>query len=60
MKKTFFILLLAAVLVLTGCSSLVKRDSAVDAKQTILTVNGEHVTKQNLYILLLQKLKMNC
>ena len=46
MKKTFFILLLAAVLVLTGCSSLVKRDSSVDAKQTILTVNGEHVTKQ--------------
>ena len=46
MKKTLFILLLAAVLVLTGCSSLVKRDSAVDAKQTILTVNGEHVTKQ--------------
>ncbi|MBQ9197194.1 MAG: SurA N-terminal domain-containing protein [Clostridia bacterium] len=51
-KKTLFILLLAAVLTFSGCSSLVLRDSDVDARQTILTVNGEHITKQrfvNLY-----------
>ncbi|MBQ9198377.1 MAG: hypothetical protein IJ157_14245 [Clostridia bacterium] len=51
-KKSLFILLLTAVLMLSGCSSLVLRDSAVDAAQTILSVNGEHITKQrfaNLY-----------
>lgn len=52
MKKTLFVLMLAAVLVLSGCSSLVLKDSAVDAQQTILSVNGENISKQsflNLY-----------
>ena len=46
MKKTLFVLLLIAAMALSGCTSLVLRDSAVDARQTILTVNGEHVDKQ--------------
>ena len=44
-KKTLFALLLAAVMLLSGCS-LVLKDSAVDAKQTIIDVNGEQVDKQ--------------
>ena len=51
-KKTLFMMLLAAVMLLSGCSSLVLRDAAVDAAQTIITVNGEYVKKQtflNLY-----------
>lgn len=46
-KKLFFVMLMVAVLVLSGCSSLVKRDSAVDARQTIVSVNGETVSKQS-------------
>ena len=45
-KKALFSLLLAAVMVLSGCS-LVLRDDNVDAKQSVIVVNGEHVTKQN-------------
>lgn len=45
-KKTLFALLIAAALLLSGCSSLVMRDSAVDARQVIATVNGETVNKQ--------------
>ena len=44
-KKTLFALLLAAVMLLSGCS-LVLKDSAVDARQTIIDVNGEQVDKQ--------------
>ena len=45
-KKTFFALLLAAVMLLSGCSLNLK-DSTVDAKQTIIDVNGEYVDKQS-------------
>ena len=45
-KKTFFALLLAAVLVLSGCS-LEMRDSAVDALQSIVEVNGEQIIKRD-------------
>ncbi len=51
-KRAFLALLLAAALLLTGCSSLVMRDSEVDGKQTIMSVNGDIVTKTdflNLY-----------
>ena len=45
-KKTLLILLMAAALMLSGCSSLVLRDSAVDAQQVILSINGENINKQ--------------
>lgn len=45
-KKTLFALLLAAVLLLSGCS-LEMKDSAVDGKQTIIDVNGERINKQD-------------
>ncbi len=45
-KKSLFALLLVAALLLSGCS-LELKDSAVDAKQTILEVNGAHVNKQS-------------
>lgn len=38
-------LLVAAVLFLSGCNLIVK-DPAVDAKQVIITINGENVTKE--------------
>ncbi len=43
-KAALAALLLAAVLFLSGCNLVVK-DPAVDAKQVILSVNGEEVTK---------------
>ena len=51
-------LLMAAVLMMSGCSSLVLRDSAVDNQQSVVIINGEHITKQqfmslysyNLYV----------
>jgi len=43
-KKRILATLLAAVLLLSGCS-LEKTDSAVDAKQTVIEVNGAKVTK---------------
>lgn len=45
-KKALFALLLVAVMALSGCS-LVLRDSAVDAQQAIIDVNGEQITKQD-------------
>lgn len=45
-KKTLFALLLAAVLLLSGCS-LEMKDSTVDGKQTIIDVNGERINKQD-------------
>ncbi len=43
-KKALFAMLLAAVMLLSGCS-LVMRDSEVDALQTIIDVNGVKVDK---------------
>lgn len=45
-KKVLFSLILVAVMLLSGCS-LELKDSAVDASQTIIEVNGVHVTKSN-------------
>ncbi len=45
-KKVLFSLILVAVMLLSGCS-LELKDAAVDAKQTVLEVNGVHVTKDN-------------
>ncbi|NLX83667.1 MAG: hypothetical protein GXZ04_07640 [Clostridiales bacterium] len=44
-KLALAALLLAAVLFLSGCNLIVK-DPAVDAKQVIITINGENVTKE--------------
>lgn len=43
-KKCLLALLLAAVMLLSGCS-LVLKDTAVDNQQTIIEVNGVHVNK---------------
>ena len=43
-KKVLFSLILVAVMLLSGCS-LELKDSAVDANQTIIEVNGVHVAK---------------
>ena len=45
-KKSLFALLLVAVIALSGCSLVMKND-AVDALQTIIDVNGETVNKQD-------------
>ena len=45
-KKVLFSLILVAVMLLSGCS-LELKDAAVDAKQTVIEVNGVHVTKDN-------------
>ncbi len=47
-KKSLFALLLAAVMVLSGCS-LVMKDEAVDNLLTIIDVNGTLVNKQIFY-----------
>lgn len=46
-RKLFLILLLASMLLLSGCSSLVLRDNNIDSRQTIMIINGEHITKQS-------------
>ncbi len=46
-KKMFLVLLLAACLVLSGCSLVVK-DPVRDAQQVIVDVNGETVDKQTV------------
>ena len=45
-KKSLLALLIAAVMLLSGCS-LVLRDSAVDELQTIIEVNGEIINKRD-------------
>lgn len=47
MKKTILVLMLAAMLVLSGCSLVVK-DPEVDARQVILDINGQTVDKQTV------------
>ena len=44
-KKTCLILLIAAVMMLSGCTLVVK-DPEVDAKRVIIDVNGETVDKR--------------
>ncbi len=47
LKKSYLALLLVFVLILSGCSLVVK-DDAVDAKRVIIDVNGETVDKQTV------------
>lgn len=49
MKKTALIILLALSLLLSGCSLVVK-DPVVDAGRTVLDVNGQVMTKQEMLI----------
>ena len=53
-KKMFLALLLVAAITLSGCSLVVK-DADVDAKRTIIDVNGETVDKQTVTALVDQQ-----
>ncbi|MBO4836258.1 MAG: SurA N-terminal domain-containing protein [Clostridia bacterium] len=46
-KKALLACLLILTVTLSGCSSLILRDSDVNARQTVMIINGDHITKQS-------------